>query len=281
MNWLSIAGRLRTKQFRDSTRSTQTKVRAGALWRLIGAAGLAVILVSCTDATAPTERRHVQVQGPQRDYGIVDWYDCTSWDGGTSWTCEYRGTTGGSTGPTYVNSTPAEVDHSTTNCAGVPGYCSNLLNGGGSGSQGDPTNNPVEPPPSMRDINALCLTTGVCVPPDEGNREAGCSDPDLAEFCDASNEDPGGPKAFAGVKYDLRTCPAKTTFTTRGYWAGEPAIYNVAVKKIKDLGDVPGLSGMAVYWFYFSVNGTRRYLSLAQVDCSDGSYIGIAVPRPQ
>lgn len=242
---------------------------------------LVLALCACSDVTSPPsdQAKRLKVQGPSRDY-YIDWYDCTSWDSGESWSCVYSGTSSGG-GPTVVSG--GQIDHSPVNCSQQGGYCGNLEWGGGSSYNNDPVNVPVAPiNGGLRSQAAACLTNGLCIPPDQNldPNDVACSDAAFADLCEPSTESGAGAQIFHGKQSSLVGCPSGNTFfDTHGTWVGEPAVYQVGAKKIRDLSDIPGLDGLAVYAFVFRVNGVQKYVGVVEVDCDDGTYIGLGLPR--
>lgn len=234
-------------------------------------------LLACSDATGPDAmRKH---QGPLAKLDTqVDWYSCSSWDGGWTWYCDYTHTTG--SGPATV--TAAGEVAAPVNCsmAGSSSTCTETYVGGGSSG-----GNTIPSGSGLWGFSSgYCLTSGLCAPSRTAVQESDLC-PALSDFCQPLSEEPPDllPKAFAGRYGGLDGCPdGILTFSLRGNWAGEPALYRVGATRKAYFGPQGGFEEVALYGVIIDVStgsGNRRYGGAIIADCTDGTFVGAAVPR--
>lgn len=114
---------------------------------------------------------------------------------------------------------------------------------------------------------------------------------DLEEACDPDFENPPGlPWAiFEGRALVLVHCPPtpgffdKITFTSTGSWEGEPATFFVGATRGLVMPTIGGFDSIGIYGVVIhvtTITGTKKYRGKMQVDCADGSFIGVAIPWP-
>jgi hypothetical protein len=145
-----------------------SRVQAACLGLLLGLS--TIVLAACSDLTTPTSDHRITVSGPRTSFAKeVDWWQCTSWDGGSSWTCEYTGTE--SYGDDYWLPDRG-VLITKSNCADVISvYCDQTLRSG-------PSNQPFgteEPNETQQDMAALAQTPPDCTHPRNTKERAYCT----------------------------------------------------------------------------------------------------------
>jgi hypothetical protein len=211
------------------------------------------------------------------DQTVTDWYNCVSWDGGYSWSCEYLYTTY-SGSPTIEG--PGEVD-APSNCsdAAYEGTCRDAYLG--SASSGGI---PVPTQTGVSDVPGYCLVNGLCSPSLDSLKPSDVC-PALGSLCEDNGEEPPDPwvQVFAGHYSGFDGCrDGILTFSLHGNWQGEPANYNVGATRKYYFGAQGGFQEVAAYAVIIDVlsgSGNRRYEGLILVDCTDGTFIGGARPR--
>jgi hypothetical protein len=254
-------------------------LRFARSWARIAVAG--VLLVSagaCSDATAPGISAADATPSFSQQ---IDWFSCHSGDGGWSWSCQYTGSTGGSSSAfPYV--TGAGSVRAPSNCSYNASPCTNEYTGGGGGG----SSNPV-PTSGSRDLaSGYCLQNSLCSPKyDQAAADEVCADPEVAEMCAPPQERPfAAVKLVTGVHGGLIGCPSGGTMTWSGpgRWEGLPARYDWAVRKIRNIGAVGGFDELAYYGFVTTVmtgSGIGKYGGPILVNCRDGTYIGVAFSK--
>ena len=99
------------------------------------------IAAACSDVSGPHSagKRYVGYP-PSKSMGYyVDWFDCSSYDGGESWDCVYNHTDENSGEPDYWD--PYHDFYTTGDCSMVPRYCDNNFQPtGGSSPYTNPRN---------------------------------------------------------------------------------------------------------------------------------------------
>jgi len=221
---------------------------------------------------------------------LIDWYNCASMDGGWTWTCEFDHTEWQSTGGSAWVSGPGLMNNVPTNCQLDPTYCESYYHAGGGG--GGASN----PDPANEKLNTLgsgyCTASNVCAPPVSSAETAGddyCTNGGLSGLCTPGDEEPSTtlPKLFAGRSSQLVGCTgpigALRQDRPTGVWDGQPAAYFAGFRKIADFPDLGGEGHMAAYNGVVEVTvfmqPTVKYGFAVMVDCSDGTYVGVAIPR--
>jgi hypothetical protein len=100
--------------------------------------GLTLASIACTDISAPHDaaRRYVGHPPSNSMSRAVDWYQCSSIDGGQTWSCQYEHTDSTWT-PDFWD--PDNVFHTTGDCSLAAQYCDNNFQPtGGSSPYTDP-----------------------------------------------------------------------------------------------------------------------------------------------
>lgn len=270
----------RTRVFADNTFRVRRSRNVGRYIALISAVATIGVGAGCSDPTEPRSRAVTNLRGARPDV-LIDWYNCASFDGGASWSCQYDHTEWQSTGGGPYVAGPGLVNNVPGNCASNPSQCVDAYhNGGGS----TPPGNPV-PTSGLKDISiGYCLDNWLCSPA-EGPAGANeyCSGGGLAGLCTPSEFPDLYPKVYAGRSGTLNGCPSGTvTFRLSGTWAGEPATYFVGAIRSVYLGATLGFQELGIYGAVVEVTtatGTRKYGGPMQVDCTTGVFIGLGIPR--
>jgi len=292
--------RVRGSYSRGELASLRRSRKTGALskWRLhrtaLGAlrtiAGVVTLTASaaCSDPTSPSSSRAPKVSGPHPDV-LIDWYNCVSMDGGWSWTCEYTHTEWQSAGGSPYVPGPGTINNVPSNCQVNATYCENYFHGGGGGGG---SGNAV---PANEKLNTLgsgyCIVTNLCSPPESSGSTGGddyCNNGGLSGLCTPGEQPPDAfPKLFAGRSSQLVNCPGPVggfrTDRPTGVWDGQAATYFIGFRKVADFPDLGGQGHMAAYNGVVQVTTfmgpTRSYGFAVMVDCDDGSYVGVGIPR--
>jgi hypothetical protein len=258
-------------------RSQRDIGRGVAIFVAVTAVGLSV---ACSDPVGPRSHNITSVKSARPDI-LIDWYNCASYDGGVTWSCEYDHTEWQSTGGGPYIAGPGLVNNVPGNCTSNSSLCTDAYHNGGGAT---PPGNPVPTSGLGSLTSGYCLDNWLCSPAESaaGSNEY-CSNGGLAGLCTPSEFPDLYPKVYAGKSGTLNGCPSgTTTFRLSGTWAGEPATYFIGAYRSVYLGATLGFEELAIYGAVVEVttaSGVRKYGGPMQVDCTTGVFIGLGIPR--